>query len=66
MLKKLKILLSPKPITFLDERIDFDLLFEDTNKLNWTLTKEKRDKMYGKNWKNAIGKFKANYAYYFS
>ena len=49
MLKKLKILLSPKPITFLDERIDFDLLFEDTNKLKCTLTKEKRDKMYGKN-----------------
>ena len=66
MLKKLKILLSPKPITFLDERIDFDLLFEDTNKLKCNLTKEKRDKMYGKNWKNAIGKFKANYAYYFS
>ena len=48
MLKKLKILLSPKPITFLDE-IDFDLIFEDTNKLKCTLTKEKRDKMYGKN-----------------
>ena len=63
---KLKKLLSPKPITFLDERIDFDLLFEDTNKLKCTLTKEKRDKIYGKNWKNAIGKFKANYAYYFS
>ena len=64
MLKKLKILLSPKSVTFLDERIDFDLFFEDTNKL--TLTKEKRDKMYGKNWKNIIGKFKTNYAYYFS
>ena len=59
MLKKLKILLSPKSVTFLDERIDLDLLFEDTNKLNWTLTKEKRDKMYGKNSKNKIGKFKA-------
>ena len=59
MLTKLKILLSPKPITFLDERIDFDLLFEDTNKLKCTLTKEKRDKMYGKNSKNTIGKFKA-------
>ena len=56
---KLKILLSPKPITFLDERIDFDLLFEDTNKLKCTLTKEKRDKIYGKNSKNTIGKFKA-------
>ena len=66
MLKKLKILLSPKPITFLDERIDFDLLFEDTNKLKCTLTKEKRDKMFGKNSKNTIGKFKTNYAYYFS
>ena len=66
MLKKLKILLSPKPITFLDERIDFDLLFEDTNKLKCTLTKEKRDKIYGKNSKNTIGKFKTNYAYYFS
>ena len=65
MLTELKILLSPKPITFLDE-IDFDLLFEDTNKINWTLTKEKRDKMYGKNSKNIIGKFKTNYAYYFS
>ena len=65
MLTKLKILLSPKIVTFLYE-IDFDLLFEDTNKLNWTLTKEKRDKMYGKNSKNAIGKFKANSAYYFS
>ena len=63
---KLKILLSPKTVTFLDERIDFDLLFEDTNKLNWTLTKEKRDKMYGKNSKNTIGEFKINYAYYFS
>ena len=63
---KLKILLSPKPITFLDERINCDLLFEDTNKLNWTLTKEKRDKMYGKNSKNIIGKFKTNYAYHFS
>ena len=40
---KLKILLPPKPITFLDERIDFDLLFEDTNKLKYTLIKEKRD-----------------------
>ena len=60
ILTKLKILLSPKPITFLDERIDFDLLFEDTNNLNWTLTKEKRDKMYGKNSKNTIGKFKTN------
>ena len=59
MLTKLKILLSPKLVTFLDERIDFDLLFEDTNKLKYTLIKEKRDKMYGKNWKNAIGKFKA-------
>ena len=49
MLKKLKILWSPKPVTFLDERIDFYLLFEDTNKLKCTLTKEKRDKMYGKN-----------------
>ena len=66
MLTKLKILLSPKPITFLDERIDFDLLFEDTNKLKCTLTKEKRDKIYGKNSKNIIGKFKANFAYYFS
>ena len=66
MLKKLKILLSPKPVTFLDERIDFDLLFEDTNKLNWTLIKEKRDKMFGKNSKNTIGKFKTNYAYHFS
>ena len=66
MLTKLKILLSPKLVTFLDERIDFDLLFEDTNKLNWTLTKEKRDKIYGKNSKNTIGKFKTNYAYYFS
>jgi hypothetical protein len=46
---KLKILLSPKIVTFLDERIDFDLLFEDTNKLKCNLTKEKRDKMYGKN-----------------
>ena len=59
---KLKILLPPKIVTFLDERIDF----EDTNKLNWTLTKEKRDKMFGKNSKNTIGKFKTNYAYYFS
>ena len=59
---KLKILLPPKIVTFLDERIDF----EDTNKLKCTLTKEKRDKMYGKNSKNAIGKFKANYAYYFN
>ena len=57
---KLKILLSPKLVAFLDERIDFDLLFEDTNKLNWTLTKETRDKMYGKNWKNTIDKFKTN------
>ena len=46
---KLKILLSPKLVAFLDERIDFDLLFEDTNKLKCSLTKEKRDKMYGKN-----------------
>ena len=30
------------------QRIDFDLLFEDTNKLKYTLTKEKRDKIYGK------------------
>ena len=59
---KLKILLSPKLVTFLYERINCDLLFEDTNKLNWTLTKEKRDKMYGKNWKNTIGKFKAHNA----
>ena len=66
MLTKLKILLSPKLVAFLDEIIDFDLLFEDTNKLNWTLTKEKRDKIYGKNSKNIIGKFKTNYAYYFS
>ena len=66
MLKKLKILLSPKTVIFLDERIDFDLLFEDTNKLKCTLTKEKRDKIYGKNSKNTIGKFKTNYAYYFS
>ena len=58
--------MSPKPITFLYERINCDLLFEDTNKLNWTLTKEKRDKMYGKNSKNTIDKFKTNYAYYFS
>ena len=65
MLKKLKILLSPKPITFLDE-IDFDLLFEDTNNLKCTLIKEKRDKIYGKNSKNTIGKFKTNYAYHFS
>ena len=65
MLKKLKILWSPKPVTFLDE-IDFDLLFKDTNKLKCTLSKEKRDKMYGKNSKNTIGKFKINYAYYFS
>jgi hypothetical protein len=40
---KLKILLPPKIVTFLDERIDFDLLFEDTNKLKCTLIKEKRD-----------------------
>ena len=66
MLTKLKILLSRKPVTFLDERIDFDLLFKDTNKLKCSLTKEKRDKMYGKNSKNTIGKFNANYAYYFS
>ena len=59
MLMKLKILLPPKIVTFLDERIDFDLLFEDTNKLKCTLTKEKRDKMYGKSSKNTIGKFKA-------
>ena len=43
MITKLKILLSPKLVTFLDERIDFDLLFEDTNKSKCTLTKEKRD-----------------------
>ena len=60
MLKKLKIFWSPKPITFLDERIDFDLFFEDTNKLKCTLIKEKRDKMFGKNSKNTIGKFKTN------
>ena len=84
MLTKLKIFWSPKPVTFLDERIDFDLLFEDTNKLNWTLIKEKRDgikyplnkyikkidvlemNMHGKNSKNTIGKFKTNYADYFS
>ena len=62
MLMKLKILLPPKIVTFQDERIDFDLLFKDTNKLKCSLTKEKRDKMYGKNWKNTIGKFKANNA----
>jgi len=66
MLMKLKILLPPKIVTFLDERIDFDLLFEDTNKLKCTLTKEKRDKMYGKNSKKTIGKYKTNYAYHFS
>ena len=48
------------------ERLDFDLLFEDTNKLKCTLSKEKRDKMYGKNSKNIIGKFNANSAYHFS
>ena len=32
MLMKLKILLPPKIVTFQDERIDFDLLFKDTNK----------------------------------
>ena len=63
---KLKILLPPKIVTFQDERIDFDLLFKDTNKLKCSLTKEKRDKMFGKNSKNTIGKFKTNYAYYFS
>ena len=63
---KLKTLLPPKIVTFLDERIDFDLLFKDTNKLKCSLTKEKRDKMYGKNSKNTIGEFKINYAYYFS
>ena len=46
---KLKILLPPKIVAFQDERIDFDLLFKDTNKLKCSLTKEKRDKMYGKN-----------------
>ncbi len=49
VLMKLKILLSPKTVTFLDERIDFDLFFEDTNKLKCTLTKEKIDKIYEKN-----------------